>query len=58
MNPLHSLKGAIETPRSKPLLGTTILLVEDSRFVCDAMRLVSVHSGARLRHADTIAPAT
>lgn len=58
MNPLHSLKGAIETPRSKPLLGTTILLVEDSRFVCDAMRLVSVHSGARLRHADTIASAT
>lgn len=39
---------------SRPLLGLTILAVEDSLFACDALRLISLRSGARLRRADCI----
>ena len=42
---------------ARPLLGTTILLVEDSRFASDAMRLLCLHSGARLRRADCLSSA-
>lgn len=38
----------------RPLLGVTILIVEDSRFVCEAVRLMSTKSGARIRRADSI----
>lgn len=38
----------------RPLLGLTILVVEDSRFACEAMRLLCLHSGARLRRADCL----
>lgn len=38
----------------KPLLGLTILLVEDSRFFADAVRLLAIRSGARLRRADKL----
>lgn len=38
----------------RPLTGTTILLVEDSRFACDAMRLLALRSGARIRRADSL----
>lgn len=41
----------------RPLLGLTILAVEDSRFACEAMRLLCQHSGARLRRADCLANA-
>lgn len=43
--------------RSRPLLGLTIALIEDSRYCSDAVRLMALRSGARLRRADCIASA-
>lgn len=37
-----------------PLQGLTILLVEDSRFASDALRVMCHRSGARLRRVDTL----
>lgn len=36
-----------------PLRGVRILLVDDSRLACDALRLICQRSGARLRRAET-----
>ena len=51
---LHSLLGAPMPTSARPLLGITVLVVEDSRFACEAMRLLCLRSGARIRRADCL----
>lgn len=57
MDDLEGLMPPLAPTAARPLLGRTILVVEDSRFACEAMRLLCLRSGARLRRADCLASA-
>lgn len=55
MDDLDPFSIAQRTPTaSRPLLGLTVMVVEDSRFACEAMRLLCLRSGARIRRADCL----
>ena len=46
-----------QTPPSRdrlPLHGLALLVVDDSRFTCDALRLILQRAGARLRRAESL----
>ena len=54
MDDLPGLTPINNPTAARPLLGMTILVVEDSLYACDAMRLMCLHSGARIRRADCL----
>lgn len=57
MDSIDSFMVARQPTALRPLLGLTVLLVEDSRFACEAVRLLCIRSGARIRRADSLANA-
>ena len=54
MDELESLTLNRMPTRNRPLLGLTVLAVEDSRYACEALRLMCLRSGARIRRADCL----
>ncbi len=54
MDDLPVLTHITSPTAARPLLGMTVLVVEDSLYACDAMRLMCLHSGARIRRADCL----
>ncbi|MFN3209409.1 MAG: response regulator [Roseovarius sp.] len=54
MDDTESLLRSKSPTARRPLLGLTILVVEDSRYASEAMRLMCLRSGARIRRADCL----
>lgn len=53
--PLHGfLMPSSAAQHDLPLQGVTLLAVEDSRFACEALRLMAMRAGGRLRRAETL----
>jgi CheY-like chemotaxis protein len=57
MTDLDSVASQRTPNTQRPLLGMTVLAVEDSRYASEALRLMCLRSGARIRRADCLASA-